>query len=110
MNRHDVQMRNVLSRVVLLDDDGTARAAGEIFDEPALARPLSGEELNGLLPDRFFTLQDELKASARRLVIASGRHDHRAMAEELGALTRTCVSCHQVFLYGDADPSAERRP
>jgi hypothetical protein len=111
MNRHDVQMRTLLSRVVLLDDDGTARVAGEIFDEPALARPVSGEELNGLLPNRFFTLQDELRASARRLVIASGRHDHGAMAEELGVLTKTCVSCHQVFLYGEADQAAnaERR-
>ena len=66
MARHDVQMRALLSRVVLLDDDGVARTAGEIFDEPALARPIGGDELNGLLPERFFVLQDELKARARR--------------------------------------------
>ena len=71
MARHDVQMRALLSRVVLLDDDGVARTAGEIFDEPALARPIGGDELNGLLPESFFVLQDELKARARRLVIAS---------------------------------------
>ena len=37
MARHEVQMRTLVSRVVMLDDDGIARAAGEIFDEPALA-------------------------------------------------------------------------
>ena len=100
MARHDVQMRALLSRVVLLDDDGVARAAGEIFDEPALARPIGGDELNGLLPERFFVLQDELKARARRLVIASQKRDHAAIADEFGALAHSCVSCHQVFLDG----------
>jgi hypothetical protein len=100
MARHDVQMRALLSRVVLLDDDGVARTAGEIFDEPALARPIGGDELNGLLPERFFVLQDELKARARRLVIASQKRDHAAIADEFGALARSCVSCHQVFLEG----------
>src|SRR4051812_5743193 len=51
MGRHDLQMKALLTRVVLLDDDGIARAAGEIFDEPALAAPLAGDELNGLLPE-----------------------------------------------------------
>ena len=77
MARHDVQMRALVSRVVMLDDDGVARAAGEIFDEPALARPVAGDELNGLLPDRFFVLQDELKARSRRLVAASLRRGSR---------------------------------
>ena len=104
MARHEGQMRALLSRVVLLDDDGVARAAGEIFDEPALARPLGGDELNGLLPERFFVLQDELKARARRLVIASQKRDHAAIADEFGALARSCVNCHQVFLEGDRTP------
>jgi hypothetical protein len=107
MGQHDDQMRALLSRVILLDTDGVARAAGAIFDEPALARPVAGDELNGLLPERFFVLQDELRAQARRLVIASGKHDHDAVASEFGALTKTCVSCHQVFLYGDR-PAAPR--
>jgi hypothetical protein len=101
MARHEDQMRALLSRVVMLDDDGVARAAGEIFDEPALARPIAGDELNGLLPERFFLLQDELKAGARRLVIASQKRDHAAIADEFGALARSCVNCHQVFLEGD---------
>lgn len=109
MGRHDEQMRALLSRVVLLDDDGVARAAGAIFDEPALARPVVGDELNGLLPERFFVLQDELRAQARRLVVASGKHDREAVANEFGALAKSCVSCHQVFMYGEhaATPRAE---
>jgi hypothetical protein len=109
MGRHQQQMQALLSRVVLLDDDGIARAAGEIFDEPALARPVAGDELNGLLPERFFVLQDELRAQARRLVIASSKHDRDGVANEFGALAKTCVSCHQVFLYGDRGvaPQAE---
>ena len=100
MRRHGEQMRTLVSNAVVLDYDGTARVAGEIFDEPALARPLAGDELNGLLPERFFVLQDELKARARRLVIASQKRDHGAIADEFGALARSCVSCHQVFLEG----------
>jgi hypothetical protein len=108
MARHEVQMRTLVSRVVMLDDDGVARAAGEIFDEPALARPIAGDELNGLLPARFFALQDELKARARRLVAASTSRDHAAMADEFAALAKSCVSCHEVYLHGDA-PAAEVR-
>ena len=109
MVRHGVQMEALVSRVVMLDDDGVARAAGEIFDEPALARPVAGDELNGLLPARFFALQDELKARSRRLVAASTSRDHAAIADEFGALAKSCVSCHEVYLHGDT-PTAEVRP
>jgi hypothetical protein len=112
MERHDAQMRALSSRVVMLDDDGVARAAGEIFDEPALARPVAGDELNGLLPERFFALQDELKSRARRLVIASQARNHAAIADEFGALAKSCVTCHEVYLHGDgaSAPAAEARP
>src|SRR3954468_22665236 len=112
MARHELQMRTLVSRVVLLDDDGIARAAGEIFDEPALARPVAVDELNGMLPGAFFALQDELRSRARRLVAASMAHDHAAIADEFAALAKSCVSCHQVYLHGDAlpAPAAEARP
>jgi Cytochrome C' len=110
MARHDAQMRALVSRVALLDDDGVARVAGEVFDEPSLARPIAGDELNGLLPERFFRLQDELKARARALVIASQRRDHSAIAEEFGALARSCVSCHQVFLHGESTQLTNEEP
>jgi hypothetical protein len=100
MGRHDVQMKGLFERVILLDDDGVARAAGEIFDEPTLARPLTGDELNNVLPERFFVLQDELRRRARQLVIASGRHDRTAVANEFAELSKTCLSCHEVYLSG----------
>jgi hypothetical protein len=111
MSRHDLQMRTLFSRVVLLDDDGTARAAGEIFDEPALARPVAGDELNQLLPERFFVLQDDLRTHAKKLVVASQAHDRAAVAEEFAALSKTCVSCHDVYLHdsGSATPSRGER-
>lgn len=104
MGRHDQQMQALLSRVVLLDAEGVARAAGEIFDEPALARPLTGEELNGLLPERFFVLQDELRARARRLVTATLNKDRATLADEFAELAKTCVACHQLYLYGQSAP------
>lgn len=104
MARHDLQMQALLSRVVLLDAEGVARAAGEIFDEPALARPLTGEELNGLLPERFFVLQDELRARARRLVTATLNKDRATLAEDFAELAKTCIACHQLYLYGPPAP------
>jgi hypothetical protein len=112
MARHEGQMRELVSHVVLLDDDGVARAAGAIFDEPSLARPLGGDELNNALPERFFTLQDDLRQAARRLVIASQKRDHTAMADDFAALSRTCVACHEVYLRGrdvQAPPTAPGR-
>jgi hypothetical protein len=107
MERHEAQMKALVSRVVLLDDDGVARVAGEIFDEPAIARPVVGDELNGLIPARFFVLQDDLRARARQLVIASGSHDHEAIANEFAAIAKSCVSCHQVFARGDGERGDE---
>jgi hypothetical protein len=99
MGHHEAQMTTLLHEVLVLDDDGIARAAGEIFDEPALARPLLGDELNALLPERFFALQSDLRERARALVAASGRHDRAAVADEFGALSKSCVSCHEVYLF-----------
>lgn len=107
MGQHDLQMRELMTRVVLLDDDGVARAAGAIFDEPALARPILGDELNALLPERFFALQDDLRNRARLLVVASSRHDRTAVADAFGALSKTCIACHDVYLRG-ADVAATR--
>jgi hypothetical protein len=99
MERHGNQMRELVMRVILLDDDGAARVAGEIYDERTLARPPAGDELNGLLPERFFVLQDELKASAKRMVGALARADRTAIGDELAALTKSCVACHDAYLH-----------
>jgi hypothetical protein len=110
MGHHEAQMTALLHQVLLLDDDGIARAAGEIFDEPELARPLLGDELNALLPERFFALQGEVRTHARSLVAASGRHDRAGVADEFAALSRACVSCHEVYLFeaGKHHPEAAR--
>ena len=105
MTHHEAQMTGLLRQVLLLDDEGIARAAGEIFDEPELARPVLGDELNALLPERFFTLQGEVREHARRLAAASARHDRVAVPEEFAALSKACVGCHEVYLY---DTTAHR--
>lgn len=98
MGRHDTQMRRLISAVIVLDDDDVARVAGEIFDEPALARPVAGDELNGMLPERFFVLQDDLRSRARALVIATQQRNRAALADEFAALTKSCVTCHDAYL------------
>ena len=99
MERHGAEMRELVMRVILIDDDAAARIAGEIYDEPTLARPLGRDELNGMLPDRFFVLQDDLKARSRSLVAALARHDRRVIADDFAALTRGCLACHDAYLH-----------
>jgi hypothetical protein len=108
MVRHREQLGDLVIRVVALDYDGAARVGGEIFDEPALARPITGDELNGLLPEAFFELQDALRASARRVVEAAARKDGAKLAEEFSGLSRTCVACHALYL--NAASASERPP
>lgn len=100
MRRHAQQLPALVSEVAVLDYDGVARTAGEIFDEPQIARPLTGDELNGLLPERFFVLQDALRTEARRVVEAAAQRDSTRLAGAFGELTKTCVSCHDVYLHG----------
>jgi hypothetical protein len=100
MRRHAQQLPTLVFQVVVLDYDGVARTAGEIFDEPQLARPLTGDELNGLLPERFFVLQDALRTEARAVVAAAARRDSTELGGAFSALTKTCVSCHDVYLHG----------
>lgn len=100
MRRHREQLPALVSSVIVLDYDGAARAAGEIFDEPEIARPVSGDELNSLLPERFFVLQGALRGNARRVVEAAAQRDSSRLADSFGDLTRTCVSCHDVYLRG----------
>jgi hypothetical protein len=100
MRRHAQQLPVLVSQVVVLDYDGVARTAGEIFDELQIARPLTGDELNGLLPERFFLLQESLRTEARQVVDAAARRDSAGLAGSFSALTKTCVSCHDVYLHG----------
>ncbi len=99
MRRHAQQLPVLLSEVVVLDYDGVARTAGELFDEPQIARPVTGDELNGLLPERFFVLQDALRTEARQVVAAAAQRDAPRLAGAFSGLTETCVSCHDLYLH-----------
>jgi hypothetical protein len=114
MQRHGAQLGLLVSETVLLDYDAAARTAGEIYDEPTLARPVTGDELNGVLPERFFTLEDDLRAETRRLVIAAARRDSAQLTGALSALTKSCISCHELYLHGSPDSpslgSAQKPP
>jgi hypothetical protein len=101
MQRHAEQLPALVSKVVVLDYDGAARVAGEIFDEPGLARPVAGDELNNLLPPRFFVLQDALRDGARQVVEAAAQRNSARLSEAFSSLTKTCVSCHDVYLRGE---------
>jgi hypothetical protein len=103
MIRHSMQLRGLVERAVVLDYDGTARVAGEIFDEPMLARPLAGDELNSVLPSRFFDLQDDLRNQARALVTAAARRDGPRVAITFGALAKSCIECHDLYLHGASE-------
>jgi hypothetical protein len=108
MSRHRAQLGDLVSSVIVLDYDGAARAAGAIFDEPALARPITGDELNGLLPERFFELQDQLGQGARALVEAAARKDAPRLGEEFGRVTKTCIACHDLYLHAESPVPAPR--
>lgn len=103
MRRHAEQLPALLMEVVVLDYDGAARTAGEVFDEPALARPIPGQDLlNGLLPERFFELQDALRARVREVVIAAAGRNATQLSSSFSELTKTCVVCHTLYLSGSA--------
>jgi hypothetical protein len=99
MERHGAQMGELVSRLIVLDFDGAARVAGALYDEPTIARPLAPDDLNRLLPDRFFALQEELTTQTRWLVTAAAQRDPARLAEEFGRLTKTCVICHSIYLH-----------
>jgi hypothetical protein len=101
MTRHGEQLTELVSRVVLLDYDGIARVAGAIYDEPSLARPTAGDQLNGALPERFFAYQDALRTEAKALVEIAARHDRVRLADSFTAVTKTCLQCHDLYLYGE---------
>lgn len=99
MRLHAQRLPTLISSAVALDYEGVARSAGEIFDEPALARPAPGDELDGLLPERFFVLQGALRAAARSAVEGAARRDSVSLSRASGELIETCVSCHDLYLH-----------
>ena len=105
MQHHGQAMSDIVWSVLFLDFEAAADIADEIAQEPKLARPVRREanELNSLLPDQFFDLQDELAVRAEQLATAARAEEPEAISEALGALSSTCVRCHSAYL---RDPPA----
>jgi hypothetical protein len=100
MERHGQDARDLMFGVTLLQYDVARAAAQRISSEPRLVRPLPGGEgeLNSLLPERFFVLQDEARLRARAVSEAAEKRDDKALAEGYGRLVETCVACHSAYL------------
>ena len=101
MTRHGAELTALISKVIVLDYDGIAREAGAIFDEPTLARPVAGDELNAALPERYFEYQAALRTEAKRLVETAARRDGPHLSESFGSLMSTCLRCHDLYLRGE---------
>lgn len=102
MTRHGETMSNLVRSVVLLDRPTIRILAGRIADEEVIARTDSARERKRpLLPEEFFTAQADLSANARQLAVAAKQGgDDKVVAERFAAVTRTCVTCHSVYLHG----------
>lgn len=100
MARHGQAMTDLMLGVTLLQYDVANAAAGRIVNEPRLARPIQGgdDELSSLLPERFFTLQDELRSRAQAVQDAAKKRDDTALGESFGRMTETCIACHSAYL------------
>lgn len=100
MQHHGQAMSDIVWSVLFLDYDAAADIAEEIASEPQLARPVRREagELNSLLPERFFALQEELVLRAKTLARVARTEDAGAIAQAIGELSGTCVRCHATYL------------
>ena len=103
MGRHAATMSNLVRSVVLLDRPTIRALATRIADEESIARagrPVS-ERKRSTLPPEFFAEQSALTTVARELAVAAADgSDDRTLADRFAALTRSCVSCHSVYLHG----------
>jgi hypothetical protein len=100
MERHGQDARELMFGVMLLQYDVVKAAAQRISSEPRLVRPIAGgeDDLNALLPERFFVLQDESRSRAQAVATAAEKKDDKALAASYGRLVETCVSCHSAYL------------
>jgi hypothetical protein len=100
MERHGQDARELMFGVTLLQYDVAKAAAQRISSEPRLVRPIAGgeDDLNSLLPERFFVLQDESRTRAQAVAIAAEKKDDKALADSYGRLVETCVACHSAYL------------
>jgi hypothetical protein len=99
MGRHGKDLSLLVHSVVMLQRDLVVDLAHTIATEPRLVRPLPDgrDELNAVLPERFFVLQDELRERAQALSEAARGHDDAELGRRFGLMTQTCVACHSTF-------------
>lgn len=101
MERHGQDAKDLVFGVTLLQYDIAQAAARRIASEPRFVRPIVGgeDDLNALLPERFFVLQDESRTRAQAVATAAEKKDDKALAESYGRLVETCVACHSAYLH-----------
>lgn len=99
MQRHGRQAVELVNAAILLDYATAETIALDIADEPRIVPPIPGsdEELNRALPQRFFLLQDALRAHAKESAQASRARDPGRLGRSLAAMIQTCTDCHAAF-------------
>ncbi len=109
MQRHGDHAESLLWSALMLDHAAAREIATWVADDLAIARPMAGQEdaLNTLLPEAYFEQQDALRAAAQELAAAAYAKDDQAVARAYGELTKTCITCHS--LYMRLPPPAEAR-
>ncbi len=102
MQSHAQDMGALMSAVMILKYDVIQERATGIANDASLARPLTGDatELNSALPEKFFTLQDELRTAAKALAASAAEKNALGVADEYGRLSGTCVKCHAAYRQG----------
>lgn len=100
MEGHGREQARLVKAVTLLQRDVVKSVAEDLAAEPRLVRPRAGasDELNSALPERFFVLQDALRASAKALADAADKKDDVGVTKTFGQLVETCVTCHSAYL------------
>jgi hypothetical protein len=102
MQSHAQDMGALMSAVMTLKYDLIQERAIGIANDASLARPLTGDatELNSALPEKFFLLQDDLRAAARGVAAAAAEKNAFGVADAYGRLSETCVKCHATYRQG----------
>jgi hypothetical protein len=102
MASHAREMHDLDTAVLIVDYDRIEEDARMLAANVSIARPLSGDaaELHNFLPERFFVLQDELRARAATLSAAARSNSYTEVARTFGQLAETCVRCHAVYRQG----------
>jgi len=99
MGRHAQRMEGLQWSALLLNYDTTKAISSSIASEPRIARPTGDmDTINQIIPPAFYDLQDELHTAAGELATASEGKDDAGMTRAYARLTKTCISCHSLYL------------